>query len=177
MARYSSRTISNHFYHCDNGGTNHAKGAAFEDLTCYLFETIPGISVTQRNQLNAFQNEEIDIAVWNEKSKNGLHFLPHIILIECKNWSNPVSSNEVSWFCQKLSSRGLDFGILIANNGVTGDAGELTASHNIISQHLSQKRQLIIITREEIENLGDTSQMVRLIKEKLCLLAVSGRIN
>jgi len=177
MARYSVNTITGHLNNCDNGQTNFEKGRAFEDLTCYLFETIPGISITQRNQMNAFQNEEIDVAIWNERSKYGLSFLPNIILIECKNWRAPVSSNEVSWFCNKLASRGLDFGILIANNGITGNAQDLTAAHSIIAQHLAQRRQIVVLTRAEIESLRETSEIVKLIKQKLCILAVSGRIN
>lgn len=177
MARYSVNTITGHLNNCDNGQTYFEKGRAFEDLTCYLFETIPGISITQRNQMNAFQNEEIDVAIWNERSKYGLSFLPNIILIECKNWRGPVSSNEVSWFFNKLSSRGLDFGILIANNGITGDAQDLTAAHSIIAQHLVQRRRIVVLTRAEIESLRETSEIVKLIKQKLCILAVSGRIN
>jgi hypothetical protein len=111
MANYSQNTLNGHFHCCDNGASNQIKGKAFEDLACYIFQTIPGVSIALRNQMNAFNNEEIDVAVWNDKSPRGLHFLPNVILIECKNWANPVSSIEVSWFCQKLQSRGLDFGV------------------------------------------------------------------
>ena len=176
MANYSRHTIVGHLATCANGATNQVKGKALEDLACYLFDTIPGVTISLRNVLNAFNNEEIDVAIWNEKSKNGLYFLPHTVLIECKNWSVPVSSNEVAWFCNKLHSRGLDFGILIANNGITGDAEQLTAAHHTIAMHLAQKRQLIVITRDEIDNLRTTQEMTQLIKGKLCLLAVSGRI-
>lgn len=176
MARYSIRTLGNHFHTCDNGGTNQIKGRAFEDLACYLFETVPGVSIALRNQMNAYNNEEIDVAVWNDKSRYGLAFLPNVVLIECKNWSNPVSSIEVNWFCQKVASRGLDFGILIANNGITGDAIDLTAAHNTIAFHLAQKRRIIVITREEINAFRTTDDLVNLIKEKICLLSVAGRI-
>lgn len=176
MANYLKRTLTGHFQVCDHGGTNQIKGKAFEDLACYLFQAIPGVGIAIRNQMNAFNNEEIDVAIWNDKASNGLHFLPNIILIECKNWSNPVSSSEVSWFCQKLQSRGLDFGILIANNGITGNQDDLNAAHHTIAIHLMQKRIIIVITREEIDGLRTTGQMVDLIKSKLCLLAVGGRI-
>lgn len=176
MANYSNQTLVGHFNNCDNGRTNQIKGRAFEDLACYLFETIPGVSIALRNQLNAFNNEEIDVAIWNDKSRYGLVFLPNVILIECKNWSSPVSSIEVNWFCQKLASKGLDFGILIANHGITGNAGDLNAAHNTIAFHLAQKRQLIVITRAEIDTLTNTTEMIHLIKQKICLLAVSGRI-
>ncbi|MFC4478585.1 restriction endonuclease [Flavobacterium chungangensis] len=177
MANYSVRTLAGHFQGCDHGVTNQIKGKAFEDLACYLFETIPGVSIAMRNQMNAYHNEEIDVAIWNDNHKNGLNFLPNVILIECKNWSTPVSSIEVNWFCQKLASKGLDFGILIANNGITGNAADLTAAHNTIAFHLAQKRRIIVITRAEIDALTNTAQMIKLIKEKICLLAVSGRIS
>ena len=109
--------------------------------------------------------------------KNGLPFLPNVVLIECKNWNNPVSSIEVNRFCQKLASRGLDFGILIANNGITGNANDLDAAHNTIAFHLAQKRIIVVITRQEINAITTTAQMVQLIKEKICLLAVAGRIS
>jgi hypothetical protein len=176
MANYSNATLAGHFNTCDNGGTVQIKGKAFEDLACYLFETIPGVSIALRNQMNAYNNEEIDVAIWNDKSRYGLNFLPNVVLIECKNWTNAVSSIEVNWFCQKLASRGLDFGILIANNGITGNADDLTAAHNTIAFHLAQKRKVIVITRAEINALTNTNEMIHLIKEKICLLSVAGRI-
>lgn len=176
MANYSNNTLGSHLHICDNGGTNQIKGKAFEDLACYLFETIPGVSIALRNQMNAYNNEEIDVAIWNDKSRYGLNFLPNVVLIECKNWTNPVSSIEVNWFCQKVASRGLDFGILIAYNGITGNADDLNAAHNTIAYHLAQRRRIIVITRAEIDALHNTEEMVNLIKQKICLLAVSGKI-
>ena len=176
MANYSRNTLAGHFQICDNGATNQIKGSAFEDLACYLFQTIPGVTIALRNQMNAFNNEEIDVAIWNDKPVRGLHFLPNIILIECKNWTQPVSSIEVAWFCQKLQSRGLDFGVLIANNGITGNQADLTAAHNTLANHLSQKRTVIVVTRAEINALQTTNDLIKLIKEKTCLLAVGGRI-
>ncbi len=176
MPNYSPHILAGHFNSCDHGATNQIKGRAFEDLACYIFETVPGISIALRNQFNAFNNEEIDVAIWNDKNRHGLPFLPNTVLIECKNWTAPVSSIEVSWFLQKLSSRGLDFGILIANNGITGNPDDLNAAHHTIAIHLAQKRKLIVITRAEINAIQSTAELVHLIKEKLCLLAVSGRI-
>jgi hypothetical protein len=176
MPNYSIPILTAHFHNCDHGATNQIKGRAFEDLACYLFSTIPGVPITMRNQMNAFNNEEIDVALWNEKSRFGLNFLPNVILVECKNWSRPVSSIEVSWFCQKLASRGQKFGILIANNGITGNPNELTASHNTLAHHLSQERTVIVITRTEINALRNTNDMIKLIKEKICRLVVGGSI-
>src|SRR5579864_4839579 len=88
--------------------TNYHKGKALEDLICFLFEAVPGI-MTRRNKKNIFETEEVDVFLWNEFFPGGLPspaFPPHI-LVECKNWSEKVSSREVSWFDTKLRDRGL----------------------------------------------------------------------
>jgi hypothetical protein len=177
MALYNINTINGYLDNGNNGATTAVRGRAFEDLICYLFDQIPGVEITQRNSLNAFNTEELDVAIWNDKKPKGLYFLPHIVLIECKNWTNPVSSIEVNWFASKLESRGRDFGILVANNGITGDAADLTAAHNILARHLERGRQIIVINTAEILRLRDTKDLIRLIKEKLCILAVSGTIG
>jgi len=68
---------------------------------------------------------------WNEFFSGGLPSpaFPPYILVECKNWSEKVSSNEVSWFDTKLRDRGLFLGILIATCGITGDPQRLTDAH------------------------------------------------
>lgn len=176
MAKYSKKKINSYLTIGSSNANTAIKGKAFEDLVCYLFEKIPGVEITQRNEMNTFQTEEIDVAVWNDKKTNGLPFLPNIILIECKNWSNPVSSIEVNWFCSKVESRGREFGILIANNGITGNNEQLTAAHSIIARHLENKREIIVITKTEIQAINDTKDLIKLIKTKLCHLAVSVKI-
>lgn len=176
MARISQVKIGEYFARGDNAQTTTEKGRALEDLTCYLFERVPGITITRRNELNVFQSEEIDVAFWNRPSPNGFYFLPHIILVECKSWSKPLGSEEVSWFDSKLRRRAQPFGILIATNGITGDANDLTAAHDIIGSAIADGRRLVVITREEIEGLEDTAQLVELIQEKLCELAVAGTL-
>jgi hypothetical protein len=85
-----------------NAGTTAEKGRALEDLICYLFGLVPGVTITHRNDMNAFDTEEIDVALWNDQDATGFNFLPNVILIESKNWSHAVSSIEVNWFDTKL---------------------------------------------------------------------------
>jgi len=160
-----------------NGATTTDQGRALEDLICYVFAQVPGISVTRRNQMNAFQTEEIDIALWNDGPGEGFFFLPNIILVECKNWSSKVGSAELSWFEAKLRSRGLSFGILVAPQGITGRAEDVTAAHSIVASALREGRRLVILKSDELLDLTDSLQLVRLVKEKLCDLAVKGTLN
>jgi hypothetical protein len=99
-------------------------------LACYLFESIPGISVLHRNALNVFGSEEIDVAFWNEQDPEGLKWLEAFLLVECKNWSAAVGSAEVITFLAKLRNRGLDFGIMIAAKGITGNPDDSNRAYH-----------------------------------------------
>jgi hypothetical protein len=176
MPPIDQKTVIGLINTCQNADTMAVKGRALEDLICYVFGLVPGITITRRNTLNVFHTEEIDVALWNEKDSSGISFMESIVLVECKNWSGPVGSIEVSWFDTKLRSRGLPYGILIAAQGITGDAQDLTAAHHVIAGALREQRRLLVITANELRQLADTDALVYLIKEKLCDLAVSGTI-
>jgi hypothetical protein len=158
------------------GVTTTQRGRAFEDFLCYAFGSVPGIAITHRDQLNAFLSEEIDVALWNDKKAGALDFLPNIVLLEAKNWSSVAGSAEVAWFDTKLRNRGLDFGIFVALNGITGNAADKTAAHQIIAASLREQRRLVVLTGAEVSPLRSTSALIRLIKTKLCELAVTGTV-
>lgn len=174
MARYSSARIEEYFQRGNSATTTTEKGRALEDLICYIFEKVSGIPITERNRMNVFHTEEIDVAFWNDRSQRGFYFLPHVILVECKNWSRPVGSEEVAYFLKKLENKGLDFGVLVAINGITGSSSNSTRANFEVSMALARGIRLIVLTREEIEHLVKTDDLVRLFKEKLCKLALSG---
>jgi hypothetical protein len=159
-----------------NGATTTQQGRALEDLICYVFAQVPGITISRRNELNAFHTEEIDVALWNDAHPDGFFFLPNIILVECKNWSRRVGSAELNWFDSKLRNRGLPFGVLVAARGITGDPTEISAAHSIVAAALRENRRLIILSSNDLMALTDSSQLVHLFKEKLCDLAVKGTV-
>jgi restriction endonuclease len=150
------------------------KGRALEDLVCYLFPLVRGVEVAERNALNAFQTEEVDVALWNARHPQGFYFLPHLILVECKNWSNSCGSQEVAYFANRLRHRGCDHGVFLAVNGVTGVAEDLTRAHFEIATALSQGIRVMVLVPQDIESLTDTNDLVNLLKRKLCQLVVSG---
>jgi hypothetical protein len=176
MAVIVQNTVQGFIDTSTNATTTAEQGRALEDLICYVFEQVPGISIAKRNEMNAFRTEEIDVALWNDGHPEGLFFLPNIILVECKNWSQSVSSGEVNWFDSKLRNRGLNFGVLVATNGVTGNAEDLTAAHAVVAAALREGRRLVVLRTQEIVALTNSAELVRLIKEKLCELAVRGTV-
>lgn len=176
MAAISSRRIIHLLQLARDGSTTTEQGRSLEDLLCYVFGRVPGITITHRNQLNTFNSEEIDVALWNEKRPRILDFLPNVILVEAKNWSRPVGSSEVAWFDRKLRSRGLDFGILVAVSGITGNAQDRTSAHQIVAQSLGEYRRIVVLTADDLLNLANTDALVDLIKLKICELAVTGTL-
>lgn len=174
MVLYNKHKVIDMFDKSEVAPTNAEKGKIFEDLACYLFETVPGITVVMRNTLNIYDTEEIDVSLWNERENDGFNFLNNVILVECKNWSKAVGSIDVNWFATKVEDRGLDFGILLAANGITGDEGDLNRAKSIVSNYLKKHIRVIVIDKSEILNLNSTEDLIRLIKEKICILVVRG---
>lgn len=66
-------------------------------------------------------------------------------------------------------------GIFVAPADITGDPSARTAAHEVLSRALQQGREVIVVTRREIEGLSDTDDLV-LLKRKRAQLAVSGTI-
>jgi hypothetical protein len=176
MPKFSSKKIRDFFAKSDAAITNADKGRHLEDLAVYLFEKIPGISITARDRKNTFDTEEIDVALWNEQHAKGFKTLNFLIIVECKNWSSPVGSMEVNWFLTKIKNRALDFGILIAANGITGNDEDKRQAHDIVSKALAEGVRMILLTRDEILDLADSDELVHIVKRKLCELIVSGTI-
>jgi Restriction endonuclease len=114
MAHIDTVYVCEMFRRSDRARTHAEKGRLLEDLIAYLFELIPGVSITARNAMNAFDAQEIDIAFWNDGDVDGLRLFDHLLLVECKNWSTPVGYPELAVFYDKLQSRGRPIGILIA---------------------------------------------------------------
>jgi len=176
MAQFSSRHIQALLTQGLNASSTTEQGRALEQLVCYVFGKVPGIKIVRRDALNVFATEEVDVAFWNDKSRNGFYFLPNILLVECKNWSGPVGSQEVSYFGQRLQNRGRDHGILVAANGISGSAQDLKQAHYEIAMSLSRGLHILVLTGAELTALHKTNQLVDLLKGKLCELAVSGTV-
>jgi hypothetical protein len=176
MPAYKKATIQRYLQIVDNPPDKRAKGKAFEELCCYLFSCVPGITITARNEMNTFATEEIDVACRNEQHPAGISLPSPFFLVECKGWNDPVNSEQVAWFLTKIEHRALDFGILLAANGITGVPEHLTAANFLVAVALATRKiKMIIITRAEIEALRSGEELARMILEKVAHLHATGR--
>jgi hypothetical protein len=171
---YSLKKIRKYLRQADAAPTRTEKGAILEDLVCYLIEKIPGVSVLERNETTAFNDEEFDILAFNEQDDKGVYFLPCTFLIECKNWATPVGSRTIVNFKSTLRSRGCDHGILVATHGISGTNDPPTEAYHEIALALSDMFHILVITRQEIEGLNNSDSLVDLLKQRLCGLKRRG---
>jgi hypothetical protein len=176
MPNYSVREIARMLGEIDTAPTADAKGAALEELSSYIFERVPGISVAHRNVLDGNRAHELDIVLWNDSRSSELYFLEAIVIVECKASDHRVGSHEVGWFVRKLQDRGSHFGILVALNGITGD-GEHSAYTEVSNALIRDKIRILLLTREEIENLTNTRALADLLTKKFLLLTVKQTVH
>jgi hypothetical protein len=162
----------------DRANSAQAKGDVLAELIKHVFAMVPGVGFAAEKVKNRFQSQEVDIAFWNDQHPHGLKQFEAQLLIECKNWSAPVTAMEVCWFLCKLERRALEFGVLVALHGITGAGTEdWTAAHEIAGYYQSKGIRLAVLTRRELEALRSTDDLVNLLKAKLNALVVGQRLH
>jgi len=156
--------------------TSDAKGKLYEELAKYLFEAVPGC-FAESNITNVFRTEQVDIAVGNGKMPDGLWLLPHVILVECKHWDEPVDSGRVGYFMNILAGRGVELGILVAANGITGNRDDLTNAHALGLHGSPRGLKVVVITTEDIANLQTVADFIELLHRRYLLAYAAGAIG
>lgn len=149
-----------------NGNGSHERGRALEDLACYVVGGIPGIEESVRNAVDYADGGEIDILFANRQGPKGLWFLPTVFLVECKNWQQPVGSQELRVLVDRLRERACTLGVLVTANGITGDADDLKAAHHQISRALEDGFHVLVISLAELTPIVDRQQLVKFLLSK-----------
>ena len=148
-------------------GNSAEKGAALEAIVAETFCLIEGVGLIRRNVVDNAGSLEIDILLYNQRQRGGLPFLPNHLFIECKNWQVPVNAATLTVFTSKLHRFRVDFGVLVAANGMTGDANERTAAHAHLQSVFDRDGlKVIVITRHEIEALRTTDELEEIMRIK-----------
>lgn len=177
MSYYDSQKVIEIIDKGNNSSKAIDKGRALEELVVYIFDKIPGIEIYETDVMNYHLTEEVDVVLWNEKDENGLKNFPEIIFIECKNLAGKVSTRDLSYFITKLRNKGLNFGIMIASLGITGSESKSTRAHFEMPLALKEGIRIIILTIDDILNLNNVDDLLKLIKSKICRLHVKGSIE
>lgn len=110
--------------------------------------------------------------MWNDKHPKGLVSLSTWIPVACKTSGQPIGSRDLQVFIARVEHGSLDFGILVAWHGITGDPASLTGAHDHASTALIKGIRVIVITRRDIETLISTEDLVALARTRLCDLII-----
>jgi len=146
------------------------RGTALEECVAAVFATIPGVDVFARNARSVFDNEELDLVMSNRGLADGLPHVASFFSVECKNWSRPVGSTELSWFATKLRRSNQTFGVLVAARGVTGSQAGMTAAHFEVAAALAEGQFVVVLTLEEMQWLASGEELAQLLTEKTARL-------
>lgn len=166
MALVDHAAIAARLANGDQGNTAE-KGDALESVVTDTFCKLDGVGLIRRNIVDNAGSFEIDILLYNHRLATGLPFLPNYLMIECKNWQSPVNSATLTVFTGKLRKSRLEFGILVAANGITGNAEDRTAAHaHLRSVFDRDGLTVVVLTRDEFEALRTTDDLGILIREK-----------
>ncbi len=137
--------------------TNDEKGKSLEDLVAYMVDTINGLDVIEKRL--RLEAEEIDLLVSNGAF---VHWGDPLI-VECKNWSEPVGRPELVNFHDKMETVGAKTGIFVASNGITGD--DHRGARTFIRQKLkSEGIRILVLTWEDIESISSGDELLELLK-------------
>lgn len=149
----------------DSADTSQERGDAFEEFAGILMEAMPFIRVRERNLRS--RTNELDLVVEYTGADDTKIFdkVSSDFLIECKHWSEPVGSDPVGNFIQKMDKLSVDFGIIFARNGITGD--EQTDGYGQIRDAFIQSDKVIlVIDDEDIERLLGGKSLYNILDEK-----------
>lgn len=150
----------------EEGASRAVKGQALEDALRYAFEQIPGLKCEMERAKNASASEEIDLFFSNVRHEDGLRRFENEVLVEAKNWADPVGAIEINWFATKLRRRNQAVGVLVAAHGITGDLELKNAAVGQLGQALQDGQEILILERKELEAVSSGERLARLLEKK-----------
>jgi hypothetical protein len=173
MSNYSRHRIQDFLDKSDTAVNPDAKGRIFEDLVVYLMEKFQGVRVADRNVLDNTGSQELDVVFWNNRVRSPFDFLDPILISECKNEANPLSSAKCREFIAKLRSRGANNGLLISSSGIAGQLNGYRYANSVIMDALTaDKIKVIVLDKQEIQSLNNTDDLYNIISEKFLNLTL-----
>ncbi len=156
----------------DCASTADSRGERLEEFVEYLFSKVRGLSLLEKNVLDAPRAHELDVALWNDQPESEVAFLDAVILVECKATQGPVGSAAVGWFVRKLQDRGAHHGILVALSGITGAGQQTSAESEVLTALVRDRIKVLLLDRAEVSTLRSTRELADLLKRKILALTL-----
>jgi hypothetical protein len=135
----------------DTAPTADAKGRVLEALMAVIFESHPDLKISQRRL--DLGDQEIDLVIDNHVDHTFWRKLESpFLFVECKNWASAVGTDEIRDFETKVRDHQphARLGIFVAVGGFSREA------KTALARASREPYQLVLITREDLQDLIDT---------------------
>lgn len=149
------------------------RGKRYEALLHYVFESVPGTLVVP-NQRSYFGAEQVDLAVGNHGGFDGL---PKHFLVECKNYAHPLDSKSVGYFLFICMTRKVDLAIIVAANGLSGNAEDTTYAHSLAQSAAGFGCRLVVISNDDLLALSSSDDLVNMVELRYLEAIANGGIG
>ena len=155
---------ANRLYKAYTASSANEKGDALEDVAAFLFQGLKDASIRDRNLRT--QSREIDLVLEHTESRMGL-FSPssRFILVECKNKEKSMSVQEVDNFIGNLRETGIELGIIVSWNGISGEESDTDAMSVINNQNDGFK--VISLSSRDLYQVLDGKSLYKILDTRL----------
>ncbi len=140
------------------------KGTPFEDFCSFLLSCIPGFEVSSR-----FKTSDYHFDALIRNKTNAMDYrsdFGNYIISESKNWSNPISPQEVAYFASKLFFHDFKAGIIFSQKGLTGENQNKNATLTLIKSFYKIGRIIMVITESDIKEVISKKSLVDLLQSR-----------
>ena len=138
-------------------------GDSLEILAHYIFSCTDGIFIPKGSWANEIS--QIDNILYLTCHQCFLINWTTYNIVECKNWSNPLTKQGINDFIAKLRDSKQNVGILFSQKGITGGDEQRDAKGKVLlAAH--DGIIVIIINNEDLQSLIDGKNVFELLEQK-----------
>ena len=144
-----------------------AKKDTLEELAAMILEAVPHFKIRERNYYTS--TSEIDLIVENKHIHSALNSPSRYILVECKNWSEPVGSSEIRDFSVKIKRAQSNSGILFVKEGISGQSSgrDEGAVQEITDVFKDDGISIVVFGEKELNLIREGMSFYKLLDKKL----------
>jgi hypothetical protein len=177
-ASHSEKIIQNDYseldlseYTIELGRANRAtseqeKGDSLESLAELLFESIRFLSVRDTNINASFGEIDLIVEYVGSDKLTFFDYSGRFLVVECKNWTDPVPAKEVGHFETKLAKTDTELGVLFAWSGISGeDSGRYASS--IVESDSAKRPKIITIDERDLYRIAEGTGFYEMLENKL----------
>lgn len=150
---------------CRSAKGRHARGSTLEDLVEQIFVYVPSVKIYARDIRDESGAQEIDLVFTHLQHLSRLPIPDVTVIVECKNEARRTSAAEVREFGNKLRTRSMTIGVLVTFSGLSGRPGK--HGHSAIRDELQNGVSIIVVTADELANLGGPDDLAELLTARL----------